>query len=410
MKQNVNSSNIHDYATKGNGDKSISNNKDNLEKKQACKKDKSQKRILKIITEVCRIVLSSTFLFSGFAKANDPLGTMYKLGDYAAAMLHTSLPDTFLLSCGILLAASEFMIGIYLLFAIKRDVTARITVAFMGIMTLFTTYIFIANPVADCGCFGDVIVLSNGATLAKNIILLSAAFILAKHYRLQSQIVNSSMKWLIALLSMCAIIGYAVYCTICLPVFDFRPFKVGTDIQKGINTAEQEYEVKIVYKRGNETLELSAEDDDPDKSWKYVETRRIPVGGKRASVDISILDNDGNDVTEDIVSTPGINFLLIIPNLRNADEGCVNRVNDLYDYALKNKYGFYCLTASTDKKDQTYWDEHTGAEYGYFFCDDRVLKTVVRAQPGLVMLKDGIIVAKWSNFNLPDEEDLLLHM
>ena len=72
MKQNVNSSNIHDYATKGNGDKSISNNKDNLEKKQACKKDKSQKRILKIITEVCRIVLSSTFLFSGFAKANDP--------------------------------------------------------------------------------------------------------------------------------------------------------------------------------------------------------------------------------------------------------------------------------------------------------------------------------------------------
>lgn len=362
--------------------------------------------LLKAAVEASRLLLACTFLFSGFVKANDPLGTMYKLQDYVAAMLPFSLPDTFLLACGILLAALEFMLGIYLLFAIKRDLTARLTATFMGIMTLLTVYIAIADPVPDCGCFGDVIVLSNIATLLKNIVLMTAAVIVAYHYRLQRQIVGTNVKWLISLIGMCFIIAYAVYCTIHLPLFDFRPYKVGTDLRKAVSAAEQEYDVKIVYKRGDETLELSADDDDPDSTWTYVETKSIPKGNQQASVDLAIYDSHDDNVTDDILGSEGITFLLIIPNLRNADEGCINKVNDLYDYAVRQGYAFYCLTASASKKDQAYWNDHTGAEYDYYLCDDRVLKTIVRAQPGLVMLKDGVIIGKWGNFSLPDEEDL----
>lgn len=365
-----------------------------------------KKLLLKVAVETSRMLLSATFLFSGFVKANDPLGTMYKLEDYAAAMLPVTLPDTFLLACGILLSTLEFMLGIYLLFAIKRAYTAKVTFLFMGIMTLLTVYIFIANPVPDCGCFGDAIVLSNGATLLKNVILMAAAVVVARHYRLQGQIAKASVKWFMSLCAMCAIIAYAVYCTICLPVIDFRPYKVGTDLMKAINTAEQEYEVKIIYKRGDETLELSAEDDDPDSTWTYVETRSTPVGEKHESVDLSIFDSNGDNVTEDILGSDGITFLLIIPNLRNADEGCVNKVNDIYDLAVKKGYAFFCLTASASPKDQAYWNDHTGAEYSYYTCDDRVLKTVVRGQPGLVMLKNGVIIRKWGNYKLPDEEEL----
>lgn len=371
-------------------------------------KSRRKRPLLKAAVETSRLLLSATFLFSGFAKANDPLGTMYKLQDYTAAMLPVTLPDTFLLACGILLAALEFMLGIYLLFAIKQTFTAKATAVFMSVMTLLTVYIFTANPVADCGCFGDVIVLSNGATLLKNIVLLAAAVTMAKYHRLQWQLVSSSVKWLISLLAMCTVIAYAVYCTICLPVFDFRPYKVGTNLRQAINTAEQEYEVKIVYKRGDEKIELSAEDDDPDSTWTYVETRSIPVGEKHESIDLTIYDDNDDNVTEDILGDDGVTFLLIIPNLRNADEGCINKVNDLFDLATKNGYGFYCLTASRSPKDQAYWNDHTGAEYTYYFCDDRMLKTIVRAQPGLVMLKDGVIIKKWGNYNLPDEDELPL--
>lgn len=374
--------------------------------KRQKEKQNGRKLLLKVAVETSRMLLAATFLFSGFVKANDPLGTMYKLEDYVAAMLPVTLPDTFLLACGILLSTLEFMLGIYLLFAIKRGNTAKVTVLFMGIMTLLTVYIFIADPVPDCGCFGDAIVLSNGATLLKNVVLMAASVVVARHYRLQGQIARASVKWFMSLCAMCAIIAYAVYCTICLPVIDFRPYKVGTDLMKAVNTAEQDYEVRIVYKRGDETLELTAEDDDPDSTWTYVETRSTPVGEKHESVDLSIYDSNDDNVTEDVLGNDSITFLLIIPNLLGADEGCVNKVNDLYDYAVKKGYAFYCLTASASRKDQAYWNDHTGAEYGYYICDDRVLKTVVRGQPGLVLLRNGVITRKWGNYNLPDEEDL----
>ena len=90
----------------------------------------------------------------------------------------------------------------------------------------------------------------------------------------------------------------------------------------------------------------------------------------------------------------------------HADEGCVDKVNEVYDYAREHGYGFYCLTSSDSQRAQTYWSDHTGAEYGYCIAEERMLKTVVRGHPGMVLLHDGVIVKKWSNYNLPGEEEL----
>lgn len=364
---------------------------------------------LTIAVNVCRLLLAATFIFSGFVKANDPLGTVYKLEDYIHAMAWFTLPDTFLLGCAVLLAFFEFTLGIYILFGIKRKATSSITFIFMVLMTLVTVYIVIANPVSDCGCFGDVLILSNGATLAKNIVLLAAAILVLRYYRLQKDFLGENLKWLIALLTLCSIIGYAIYCIICLPVFDFRPYKIGTNLREVVtNTANQQFEVKIIYEKEGQMLELAVEDDDPDSTWTYVETKRIPKGDteKLAMTDFYVEDADGEDITEDILLADGYTFLLIIPDLRNADEGCVDKVNEVYDYTQDHDIGFYCLTASSTPRDQQYWSDHTGAEYGYNLAEERMLKTVVRGQPGLVLLKDGVIVKKWSNYNLPDEEEL----
>ena len=369
----------------------------------------AKSQALTVVVNVCRLLLAATFIFSGFVKANDPLGTVYKLEDYVHAMAWFTLPDTFLLGCAVILAFFEFTLGVYVLFGIKRKATSGIMLAFMVVMTLLTVYIAIANPVEDCGCFGDVLILSNGATLAKNIVLLGAAVLIRRYYRLQKNFLGSAAKWLVAFVSLCSIIGYAVYCIICLPVLDFRPYKVGTNLREAVTSAsgEEKFDVKIVYEKDGETMELSADDEDPDSTWTYVETRRTPIVAQDlATADFYVADVDGEDITEDILYADGYTLLLIIPNLMNADEGCVDKVNGLYDYAHEHGWDFYCLTSSSDEEAQTYWEEHTGAEYGYCIAEERRLKTVVRGQPGLVLLHDGIIQKKWGNYNLPDEEDL----
>ena len=201
---------------------------------------KTKSIVLSIAVNTCRLLLAATFIFSGFVKANDPLGTVYKLEDYVSAMAWFTLPETFLLGCAVILAFFEFTLGVYTLFAISRKTTSRIMVAFMVLMTLLTVYIAIANPVSDCGCFGDVIILSNEATLAKNIVLLAAAILVCRYYRLQVNFVGSGIKWLISLLTLCFIIGYAVYCIINLPVFDFRPYQVGVNLQKSVAGASEQ--------------------------------------------------------------------------------------------------------------------------------------------------------------------------
>ncbi|NLV52177.1 MAG: DoxX family protein [Bacteroidales bacterium] len=370
---------------------------------------KTKSLLLTITVNASRLLLAATFMFSGFIKANDPMGTTYKLEDYVSAMLWFRLPDTFLLGCSVILALVEFTLGVYILFGIKRNTTSRITVGFMSLMTLLTVYIAIANPVEDCGCFGDVLVLSNIGTLAKNIVLLALAILVCKNYSLQKNFVSSSIKWLIAIVTLCSIVGYSIYCIICLPVLDFRPYSVGTDMRAVLDStsSQKKFDIKIIYEKDGKTLELSVEDTDPDSSWKYVETRRIPVETSHlATANFYVTDANDEDMTEDILYADGYTFLLVIPNLMKADEGCIDRVNEIYDYTREHNTAFYCLTASADERAQIYWNDHTGAEYGYYIAEERMLKTVVRGNPGLVLLKDGVIIKKWSNYNLPNEDDL----
>lgn len=366
-------------------------------------------KVLTIAVNACRALLAATFIFSGFIKANDPFGTVYKLEDYVASMLWFSLPEAFLLCCAVLLAFFEFTLGMYLLFGMRKKTMSVIACAFMTAMTLLTVYIAIANPVEDCGCFGDVLILSNWATLEKNIVLLAAAVLIMKYNKLQADFVKSSVKWLISLLSLIFIIGYAIFCIINLPVLDFRPYKVGTDLKEAATSSSNQpkFDVKIVYEKDGKTLELGIDDDDPDSTWIYVETKRIPLKTDDiAKADFYVSNTDDEDITEDILYNDGITLLVIIPDLMHADESVIDKINDIYEHAQKEGHAFYCLTGSVDEKAQKYWTDHTGAEYEYSIAEERMLKTVVRAKPGLVILQDGVIKHKWSNFNLPTPEEL----
>lgn len=324
----------------------------------------------KAAVNICRIVMALTFIFSGFVKAVDPLGTQYKIQDYLTAIgIGRMVPDFTTLASSVLLAATEFFLGICLLFAIRRRMVSKLVLGIMAVMTPLTLWLAISNPISDCGCFGDALVLTNWQTLWKNVILLGAAIVVWKWPLEQARLISQSNQWIVMNYSLVFILLFiSVKSLYTLPQFDFRPYHIGADIREG---------------------------------WtKMMEGEDTPY------TDLFIEQvSDGEDLTEQILNDKGYTFLLVAPHLEQADDSRLDEINQMYEYSLDNDYPFYCLTASGEKAIES-WRDQTGAEYAFCQTDDIILKTMIRSNPGLLLLKDGKVIRKWSHNDLPTEEEL----
>ena len=361
---------------------------------------------------VCRFVLAATFIFSGYVKAIDPLGTLYKLKDYAAAMsLNGLLPDWVLVGVAIALGALEFALGVFMLFAVRRHVVSRITLAFMTAMTVLTLWIFVADPVKDCGCFGDALKLTNGETLLKNIVLSACAALVAWRPVDMARFISRSNQWIVRYYTVAYIVITSVYCLYTLPIFDFRPYHVGMNIKQGMEIpegAEQpEFESTFLLRKNGETREFTL-DNYPDSTWEYVDTRTVQTkkGYEPPIHDFALTSCDtGEDITEQVLTKKGYTFLLVSPRLAVADDSNFGDIDQIYEYAEENGADFYCVTASANDEIER-WRDLTGAEYHFCNADETTLKTMIRSNPGLILLKDGTIIGKWSHNALPQTDDL----
>lgn len=364
------------------------------------------------VVNVCRFVLAATFIFSGYVKAIDPLGTLYKLKDYAAAMsLNGLLPDWALVGVAIALGALEFALGVFMLFAVRRHVVSRITLAFMTAMTVLTLWIFVADPVKDCGCFGDALKLTNGETLLKNIVLAACAALVAWRPVDMARFISRSNQWIVRYYTVAYIVITSVYCLYTLPIFDFRPYHVGMNIKQGMEIpegAEQpEFESTFLLRKNGETREFTL-DNYPDSTWEYVDTRTVQTkkGYEPPIHDFALTSCDtGEDITEQVLTKRGYTFLLVSPRLAVADDSNFGDIDQIYEYAEENGADFYCVTASANDEIER-WRDLTGAEYQFCNADETTLKTMIRSNPGLMLLKDGTIIGKWSHNALPQTDDL----
>lgn len=371
-------------------------------------------RLLKMTVNLCRIIVALTFIFSGFVKAIDPIGLQYKLQDYLGAIgIPGFLPDWMLLIMAVLLAAVEFCMGIFLLFAIQRRLISKLIVVFMSIMTLITVWLVVANPVKDCGCFGDALHLTNPETLVKNIILLGCSIVIMRRPLAMFRFISESNQWIvinytIVFIFVCS--GLSLYY---LPLFDFRPYRIGTNIPRGMEIpkdAEQPlFETTFIMEKGGQRKEFTL-NDYPDSTWKFIDSKTVQVkeGYIPPIHDFSIADRKtGKDLTDSVLRHKGYTFLLIAPYLERADDSNFGDIDQLYEYAQTYNIPFYCLTASTAKAIQR-WRDITGAEYPFCITDETTLKTIVRSNPGLLLLKDGTIINKWSHNQLPNGVKLSL--
>lgn len=356
---------------------------------------------LRLLTWVAQWLLAATFLFSGFAKALDPMGMEHKLEAYCAAWgLPIMAGSLYLDVAAILLALVEFSLGIYLLLGIRQRLASIGTLLFMVFMTLVTVYIYLYNPVTDCGCFGDALILTNGQTLAKNIVLLACALLLVWQRKRSLRIISEHNQWILSLYSMLYMLGVSVYSLHYQPLMDFTGFELGTDINEAMRG---EFSTTFTYEKNGEKRTFGLENL-PDSTWKYVDAQTEVL--KEPSIkEFSITSRNGDDLSEEILADTSYVFIATLPKISMADAGCSDALNDIYDFSNDHHHRFLCATTGTDAE-ITGWIDRTGASYPFVKASSELLKEIVRSNPGLVLLKKGRILAKWGRNDMPDEKEL----
>lgn len=359
---------------------------------------------MKLISTASRLIVGSVFVFSGFVKAVDPMGTAYKFGDYFEAF-HLNFLSSVSLILAILLCVVELVIGFNLLLGIRMKITSWVLLIFMSGFTVITLKLAISNPVTDCGCFGDAIILTNWQTFWKNIILfIPAMFIFWQRSNYIHQY-KLNTEWVLT--SGFILFGFilTLYSFFHLPVLDFRPYKIGTNISEKMTIPEgsptDEYQFSFIYRKDGMQEEFTLENI-PDSSWQWVETRQklIRHGYVPPIHDFSITTLDGDEITQEVLSDPGYHFLIIAWDLNKSNKRSFIKLNQLSQEIDSATCRFYCLTSSTyDVIDE--FISQIKPNFRLYTADNITLKTIIRSNPGLVLIKEGTIIGKWHSGNIP---------
>lgn len=358
---------------------------------------------LHITATISRVLLGLVFTFSGFVKIIDPLGTTYKIEDYLHAFggVFISL-DVLAFPAAMCLVTLEFVLGLALLLHVKPKATPFIVLAFMLAMTPLTLYLALYNPITDCGCFGDAIVLSNWATFWKNVLLCLLLIPVFADYKNIHPIYTSPAEWGLTAILLAISLSISTYCLRHLPLFDFRPYKVCADIPALMEIPDDaprpEYDVTLVYEKDGKQQDFRLEDyPRNDTTWHFVTQKSVLVskGYEPPIHDFSLvtMDDGLEDITDDILSSREPVALLIMYDLYNTNHRVLNKNLDL----LKQRHGkLYAVTGSGVQATEQFIAAHQGWDIPFLTCDPVTLKTIVRANPGVIVLQRGRIIEKYN--------------
>lgn len=367
----------------------------------------------KIFKHLARILFGLVFIFSGFVKGIDPWGSAYKFTDYFHAMgLDALVWAAFPL--GVLLSFAEFAIGVAFLFNWRMKFFSWLGLLFMLFFTPLTLWIALKNPVTDCGCFGDAMVISNWETFYKNLVLIVLSIVvLINRNWLQNQ-VKTKLPLVLSLLTLVIYLGIVYHSYNHLPIFDFRPYKVGVNIPDAMTIPEgapqDEYENIFYYKNKN-TGEVEKFDEEnypwqDTVNWEFhdMESNLIQEGYEPPIHDFRIETPDGENIIDFFTYDENYVFMLVAYDLHRSSTKSQKKTNTLADWAIQQGYSFICLTSTLPDESVAFAQEN-GAPYEFFNCDEITLKTMIRSNPGLILMKDGTILGKWHYNDIPTPEE-----
>ena len=363
-----------------------------------------------IIANIARILFGAVFIFSGFVKAIDPIGFSYKITEYIEP-LGIEWLSYFTLPAAIGLCAAEFALGVFVLLGIWSRLMGLLSILFMAFMTPLTLYIAIFNPVSDCGCFGDAIIIGNWETFYKNLFFSALAVIIFIYHDKIKPIYKSKFTQIIAVCFVTlTIIGFSAFALRYLPVIDFRPYKIGNNIEEQMTVPESAPQdvykpATFIYEKDGEQREFTLIDGDfAPADWTYVgqgkQRELLQKGYEPPIQDFIITSSEMGEVTDFVLENENYLFLLAIPSVENASIKNAEKINRIYRYAMEQGYDFYALTASPTESVADFRAK-TGAEYEFLNAEAKIIQTMIRANPGLILMKGGTVYDKWSHYDLP---------
>ncbi len=356
---------------------------------------------MNILTHIARLLVAVTFIFSGFVKLVDPLGSAYKFEEYFGAdVLNLEFLIPYALQFSVILILAEIMLGVMLLVGYK----AKLTVWSLFLITLLflflTWYSAYYDKVTDCGCFGDAVKLTPWETFYKNVILIVLVIYLLIRVHDIQPVASDVLAKRVSLVSLILFIGILFYVLRYLPIIDFRPYAIGKNIPEGMmipEDAEQPvYEDTWIYNVNGEDQVFTTE----EKPWNiegatFVDrkTRTLKEGYVPPIHDFT-MENGGEDITDILMAKEKL-MLVVAYNLKLTSEAGMSAVKELSERAMEKGYTVYCFSASTQEAYEKV-KETFNLDFDLLFCDETTLKTIVRSNPGILILDKGTIKGKWS--------------
>ncbi len=374
----------------------------------------------KIVLNVCRFLVGILFIFSGLIKANDPIGFGYKLEEYFE-VFHLNFLNDYAAAIAILLCTLEIVLGALLLLGFwARKVTGGLLllILFFTFLTFYSAYF---KVVTSCGCFGDAIPLTPWQSFSKDLVLLILIVILfISRARLQPVTERRSV-WRPALVILVLLAGgFGLYTYNFLPVVDFLPYKIGNHLPALMRippgAPQDVYEITYTLKRKGSGEEKRMTDKEylkteiwKDTSWEIVgepENRLVSAGYQAPIRDLKISDSQGTDYTSEIIENPYYNLVVVAWNLPVADRKAMGDLNALAMNAAENyNIRTVILTSSSPEVAESLAKSQKQVSE-LFYADAVPLKSMVRSNPGLVLLRDGTVIKKWHYHSLPSYEEL----
>ena len=360
---------------------------------------------MKILRTASRIILGLVFIFSGAVKAIDPLGSAYKFHDYFQAF-NIGFLNNLSLPMAILLCTAEFISGFSILSGLRQKTGIWGIIILLAIFTPLTFILALTNPVSDCGCFGDAIHLTNWQTFGKNLILIFLLIILYIGRNKVKQLFNKTTEWIALITVAVLFILFSIANLRYLPVIDFLPYKTGVKIADKMVVPEgvpvDVYNTTFIYEKNGVKKDFNLNNYPAnDTTWKFVDQKSVLIkrGYKPPIHDFIISKSGGEDITQQVLSYHGYTVLMVSKKLAEAGNRRLSDGFNLGTYCMTNGINFYILTSSGTEEVKSYIN-------GLMFCscDETALKTMVRANPGYILLKDGTILGKWSWATVPGEE------
>ena len=368
----------------------------------------------RLVAPISRTLLGLVFVFSGVVKAIDPLGTVYKIEDYLKAFggfFTELLPLAEVAAWGLIIL--ELLLGVCMLLNIRTQWISWLALFFYLVMTPLTLYISLTNPVSDCGCFGDAVVLTNWQTFWKNVVLILLAILLVALRKHTRQLWSNWMELVLVVLTIVVAVAFMTWTKLHLPIKDFRPYKIGNHLPTLMEYPEDaepdQYDISFVYAKDGVEQTFTLENyPKGDSTWTFVrqESRLIKKGYEPPIHDLEILNADYEDLTWDILESEAPVTLVVMYDLAKADKSQIAKVEALAsnlspfasspDSLIASSPNFYILTGSGTNDIINLCLEYPALSDYICTCDPVTLKTIVRANPGVIVVQNGIVIDKYN--------------